>query len=585
MGKKLTGYASIDNPQSKNSTFLEKKPIIPNTDIYTTLKLLSAFYLNNIAIDCLDLKASYKQLLKDSVIISKAFKELGVKKGEIVSVAMPNFYQALAAFFACNRIGAVITFLDPSLAIDGISEYINLFESPIYINFNKSAEFNKKIKEKTNVKYIITLDKSKINSLNLNEEISEKGYHIDFNMLGTIGNYQKRKIEFPNFGKDNALILYTSGTTGKSKEVVLTNENVLAAEIYAKNTSHTENIKGPKTLVCVPFSYPYGLITSALTSLLWGKESILAPNISKDTISYYYKKNPSIVFGSPALLDLTINNIPKEQDLSSVTHFISGGDFLTVQHAQRGYDFFKQHGVKSLEIGNGAGNAETVSIGSTPVGVPLKQETAGKTIVGSKVMIIDPDTHEEKKYGEEGLLLVSGKHVFKEYFKNPELTAKSKIIINNVEYFNTETLGYLDEDGYFYLTGRNSRFYIMSSLNKVYCDKVQTLIANFKYVKDCAVVKVPDHDQLYVNKAYIVLNEKYKDYENIEENIYDMFYMPIETELGIMQLKSYEIPTYIEFIPELPRKKGTDKVDYAMLEIDAVEKMPKSKKLSRLKNV
>ncbi len=583
--KKLTGYPSIDNPQSINSTYFEKNPIIPNMDIYTTLKLLSSFYLNNSAIDCLDLKASYGQLLKDSVTISKALKELGVKKGDIISIAMPNFYQALAAFFACNRIGAVITFLDPSLGIDGIADYINLFESPIYINYDKNDDFNKKIKEKTNVKYIITLDRSKINTLNLNEKLSEKGYHIDFNMLGTIAKYKKRMLEFPHFGKENALILYTSGTTGKSKEVVLTNENVLAAEIYAKNTSHTENIKGPKTLVCVPFSYPYGLITSALTSLLWGKEAILAPDISKDTISYYYKKQPSIVFGSPALLDLTINNIPAKQDLSSVTHFISGGDFLTVQHAQRGYEFFKLHGVKNLEIGNGAGNAETVSIGSTPVGVPLKQETAGKIIVGSKVMIIDPETHKEKKYGEEGLLLVSGKHIFKEYYKNPELTAKSKIVINNTEYFNTETLGYIDQDGYFYITGRNSRFYIMSSLNKVYCDKIQNFISYFKYVKDCAVVKVPDNDLLYVNKAYIVLNENYRSCNNIEEIINEMFYMPIQTDAGIVQLKPYEIPSYIEFISELPRKKGTDKVDYALLEKDAIEKLSKSKKLTRLKNV
>ena len=144
------------------------------------------------------------------------------------------------------------------------------------------------------------------------------------------------------------------------------------------------------------------------------KEAILAPDISKDTISYYYSKNPNIVFGSPALLDLTIKNIPNNQDLSSVTHFISGGDFLTPQHAKRGNDFFEQHGA-TVEIGNGSGNAETVSSGTTPIGVPLRPETAGKILVGSKVMIVDPDTMEEKKYGEEGMLCVSGKHVFKEY--------------------------------------------------------------------------------------------------------------------------------------------------------------------------
>ena len=101
------------------------------------------------------------------------------------------------------------------------------------------------------------------------------------------------------------------------------------------------DIKGPKTLTCVPFSYPYGFVTSALTSLLWGKEAILAPDIGKSTIGSYYAKKPNIIFGSPALLELTLHNVPPEQDLSSVTHFISGGDFLTVQQAQRGTDFLK----------------------------------------------------------------------------------------------------------------------------------------------------------------------------------------------------------------------------------------------------
>ena len=121
--KKLTGYASIDNPQSIGSTFLEKNPIIPSVNIYTLLKLLSKGKLDNPAVDCLDLKANYKQLLDDSVTISLALKELGVKKGDIISVAMPNLYQALAAYFACNRIGAVTTFLDAVATPEEVNSY------------------------------------------------------------------------------------------------------------------------------------------------------------------------------------------------------------------------------------------------------------------------------------------------------------------------------------------------------------------------------------------------------------------------------------------------------------------------------
>ena len=196
-----------------------------------------------------------------------------------------------------------------------------------------------------------------------------------------------------------------------------------------------------------------------------------------------------------------MRSIQEGEDLSSVTHFISGGDFLTLAHAKRANKFFKEHGAINIEIGNGSGNAETVSIGSTPVGVPLRQETAGKILVGTNTMVVNPDTMEELKYGEEGLICVSGKHVFKGYYKNEELTSGVKFKRNGREYYKTGTLGIIDEEGYLTITGRQSRFYIMSSLNKVYCDHVQSVISTFDEVKECAVVKVPDEDKLYVNKG------------------------------------------------------------------------------------
>ena len=188
-------------------------------------------------------------------------------------------------------------------------------------------------------------------------------------------------------------------------------------------------------------------------------------------------------------------------------------------------------------------------------------------------MIVDPDTMKELSYGKEGLLLVSGKHVFKEYYKNPELTKEVKIEINGREYYNTGTMGFIDRDGYFTVTGRQSRFYIMSSLNKVYCDNVQNIIAAYDGVSDCAVVKVPDRDLLFVNKAYIVLDVGFAPSAETEGKIRKMLTHSVLTPSGrTVQLKPYEMPTYIEFVPSLPRKSGTEKIDYQLLEQDALNK-------------
>ena len=577
---KITGYPSIDNPQSRNAGFFEKNPIIPSLDTYTILKILSKRNRDLPAIDSNDLKATYQQLLDDADKLSLAFKELGVKKKDIVTISLPSNYQAIVCFFALNKIGAITTFIDNYSSKEEINHYLNNYESPIFINFNKSIEENNEIKQKTNVSHIITLSNELTNS-----RCFDSDYHlncsddfINFNSLGSIAKYQKELIHIPNKGNDDSLILYTSGSTGQPKAVVLTNKNVLSAQMYAGNTSHTENITATKTMTCVPLRYPYGMVTSLLTSLLWGKEAIMTPNWDSNTVEYYYRKKPNIIFGSPAVLDLSMKFLPNDINLSFISHFISGGDFLTVQHADRGYKFFREHNNDYVEIGNGCGNAETVSIGSTPVGVPLKQSTAGKILVGSTAMIIDKDIpddtpiknislNDEKKYYEVGELCISGKHVFKEYFGEPDKTACAKFIKDGKEFFRTGTLGFIDNDGYFTPTDRKSRFYIRSTGHKVYLDNVQNIInASDIRIADCAAVKKADENELFINKVFVVLEPGIIPSDDLKREIFDKLLLPVAYGGKTTQLKEYEIPKDIIFVKELPRKEGTEKIDYQVLE-------------------
>lgn len=593
--KELTGYASIDLPQTKDSTFFEKNPIIPNIDMITILKLLSRKTRDNQAIDCNELHATYQQLIDDSHTLFLSFKELGIKKGDIVTLSLPSNYQAICSFFALNELGAITTFIDTYASESEVLSYLSKYQSPILINCDKTREQNENIKKKSNVKNIITLSTSKSNSKDIFNDYkeNESDIYLDFHSLGSLASYQKNKIHLPNKGNDDSLILYTSGSTGQPKAVVLTNKNILSAQMYAGNTSHTENITGTKTMTCVPLRYPYGMVTSLLTSLLWGKEAIMTPDWDWNTVKYYYSKNPNIVFGSPAVLDLTMKFIPNDMDLSQMSHFISGGDFLTVEHANQGYDFFRNHNNNNIEIGNGCGNAETVSIGSTPVGVPLKQSTAGKILVGTTPLIIDkdipddrpienPNALQEKKYHEVGELCLSGANVFKEYYGEPDKTECSKFIKNGKIYFRTGTLGFIDEEGYFTPTDRKSRFFIRSTGHKVYLDNVQRIIgASCDKISDIACVKVPDEDELYVTKAYVVLKDGVSPDEITEQEIYNSLLIPIMNNGKEEQLKEYEVPRQIEFIDELPRVSGTEKIDYNILEKKALIVNQKVKKLKR----
>lgn len=523
-----------------------------------------------VAIDCGDLTVTYKELFQDAKTFSEGLRGLGVSKGQIVSIYMPNIYQAVVAFLACNRIGAVATFINYGASDDEIIEYVKLYESPILISYDKTENEYKKVLDNSQVKYIIALSRDDVNSRMTERSIGkEDSCIIGFNHIKNYSGDMTTK-SGKVYGDDEALILYTSGTTGKPKSVVLTNTNILAAGMYCKNDSKANSLVGKRTLICVPFTYPYGFCTSLISTLLTGKTAILAPDISMDTVTYYMGKQPNIIFGSPALLELIIRNVPEDMDLSSVGFFLSGGDFLSVSNYNRGKEFFKNHNAKDMTIGNGSGNAETVSCGTNPIGVSEKPDTAGKVLVGTEIMIVDPETMEQKKIGEEGMLCHSGKHVFKEYYRDPELTNEVKFEYDGKVFFKTGTLGSIDEDGYFKLTGRLSRFYILSTLNKVYLDHVQSIMDSFDCVEECAVVKVEDAKMLFVNKAFIVLKKGLEKGDEILHHLHELCKKPTALSDGeVKQLKWYEIPTYVEFVDALPRRSGTDKIDYMKLENEA----------------
>lgn len=576
-----TGYPSIDKTHEEGYSFLDKNPFIPNMSIYNAINLLSTFYRKEEAIDCINLNVNYDEMLRDAVTLSKTFKELGIKKGDIISVAMPNFYQGVVVYLAANRIGAVTAFINSMSSIEEVLGYLNEFESSLFINYDKDDEYNKKITSNSKVRNIITLRKDEINSKNFINNLSNANGYSDFltfNDVGVISKFYNKPIYTLYSGKENAQILFTSGSTGNPKSVVLTNENIMASGIYMKNSGRIKTKVGERCLVCVPFSYPYGLDTSTIMSLLCGRTAILAPSLTKDNIRYYLSKNPNYVFGSPALLELIKRNVLDSDDLSSIHTFISGGDFLSSKQNMAGVEFFRSHNSNAV-ICNGAGNAECGGANTNAVGLELRLETVGRVLIGPDYMVVNPNTMEEVKYGEEGMLCISGKHVFKEYYKDEEKTREVKFIHQGREYYKTGNIGVLDRDGYFTLTGRSSRFYIRSDLNKVYLEHIQNVLSLIDVVDSCCVVPKPDKDLLFTNKAYVVLKKGILPTKEVEDYIINMCSKPLFNSVTdeYIQLKPFEIPESVTFLDSLPLTKA-DKVDYKLLENMTKEESIKIKK-------
>ena len=574
--KKETGYPSIDKVHFKGTKFSERHPIIPSISFSDIMDLMFFIQGDHNIVDCLDLEVNTKEFKKDSLLFAKALLELGVRPNDVVVVSMPNYYQAIPVFKATNMIGAVTTYLNPLASIEETKEYLNKYESPIFITYYKGEEYNNSIKQGTKVKHIISMKEEFVNSRDFymkGECIVGNKDDVYMHELGEVANYQKGRVNKHFGGKQDALILYTSGSTGKAKSLLFTNENLVSSCIYLKNSTHVPKVteSDKRWMNVVPFMYPYGFGASVLQTFLSGREVILTPNLSPENISYYYSKKPHLVFGSPAHLELTKRNLPKEQDLSGLKIYLSGGDYLSVSQSHDAIAYFKEHGADTT-ISNSSGTGETLGCSTNAMNVPYRPETVGQLVVGPKYVIINPDTGKEVKYGETGVLCTKGKHVFKGYYKDQKLTDEIMIDYKGEKYYMTGNVGYLDKDRYFTLVGRASRFFIINTLNKVYCELVQSVVSNIDVVDSCAIVPKPNEESLYKSKAYVVLKPGIIPNSDTERHIIESSYKTYvdKTTNDVVTLKEYEVPESVTFLDELPRTEA-GKIDYEKLKKMAEE--------------
>lgn len=236
-------YPSKLRLHEKDATFLQKHPIIPECSIFSLINYTSRKYRKEIAVEDISETITFERLIENAKILAKSLQNLGLKKGDILTMVVPNCYQGIEIFFAANSIGIVVTFLNSHSPIQEVEQYLKMYGSSVLV-IEKCTEDEKEfLCKEGNIQYIVTLED--IRSQN------DESFVISYESLFHI-NTKSRKRNI--FGKKcDAMILYTSGTTGKPKSVVLTNKNIIATAIYLKNSSHVIRKSGEKSLVCVPF--------------------------------------------------------------------------------------------------------------------------------------------------------------------------------------------------------------------------------------------------------------------------------------------------------------------------------------------
>ena len=532
-------------------------------------------YPNVVAFDFMGKSTTYRSLVREIENCAKALKTIGVREGDKVTIAMPNCPQAIYMFYAVNLVGGIANMIHPLSAEKEIEFYLNESESVTAITLDQFYHKFERIRENTKVINIIiasvkdALSKPIRAGYMLTEgrkiaKIPEDAPVImwkDFMRLSRSCFYKTFKVK--RTGSDPAVILYSGGTTGTTKGIVLTNLNfnALAAQIVATNPMFRP---GDRMLSAMPLFHGFGLGVCIHSMLANGGRCILIPRFTaKSYAKQIVKYKCNFIAGVPTLYEALLR-LPSMDgaNLSSLKGVFSGGDSLSIELKKKFDKFLYDHNA-TVQVREGYGTTETVTACCLTPTHMFKEGSIGLPFPDTYIKIVEPGTDREVPYGTEGEILLAGPTVMKEYMKHPEETAQTlRTHADGLTWVYTGDLGVMDEQGFIYFRGRAKRMIISSGYN-VYPGQIENVLDAHDAVQMSCVIGVPDAYKMQKVKAFVKLKDDAAATEETKQDILDYC---------ARHVAKYAMPYDIEFRDDMP-KTLVGKVAYRVLEEEELAKL------------
>lgn len=540
---------------------------------YPNSSMVEQVYLSNekapqaIAYQFQGKKTTYNDFVKKIERTAKAFFAAGIRRGDRVTICMPNTPQAVDSFYALNRIGAVPVMIHPLSAPGEIEFFVKKTSSRAILTLDM---FYEKVEsalqsEKDTVKIIVTQIKDELPvPLNLLYplKVKEKPKKPKYGravMWSQFINRGKSISDLPEaFPKydDVAVILFSGGTTGTTKGILLTNHNMNALALQTGKAAKF-SLDGLRMLSVMPLFHGFGLGIGIHTPLIFGGTCILVPQFNVKTYADLIKKEkPNVIPGVPTLFEALLRTEGLEGfDLSFLRGVFCGGDSLSVELKKKVDAFLTEHNAM-VQIREGYGTTECVTASCLTPYDTYKEGSIGVPYPDMYYKIVEPGTNREMPTGEEGEICISGPTVMKGYLDTPEETeATLKQHGDGRIWLHTGDLGVIDEDGFVYFRQRIKRLIIVSGYN-VYPSRVENVIDSHPDVLYSCAIGIKDPYKMHKVKAFVVLRPSVKPSEQIKDEILNKCRE---------QVSKFAVPAEIEFRSELP-KTLVGKVAYRELE-------------------
>lgn len=491
MGKtELTGYPSIDKPWLKYYTEDAISTSFPQQTIFESILQNNKQHPTDIALLYFGKKISYKMLFAEIDKTAKAFVFAGVKTGDNVVLCMPAVPETIYAVLALNRLGANAVLLNPLFSETQLVDRIRETEATILLVINELYQVVEKVIPQTNIKTVVACPA--VNSLGLVAKILKKVRIIEGTVDWNIFVKQGQSSILPNIPPYQAdypaIMVYSSGTTGASKGIQLTNDSVNST-IYEGVQIGFSWKRGDRWFSQVPIWFSTGICASTLVPLRYGISIILEPLYDfKIFYQHILKYKPNFMITACGLLDYLMMNCPKSNAYKEFKFLCVGGEYVTrgaetkynqwLKNNGNGYGLYKGYGMCECGGTVTASSPKCNAIGSAGIPTP--------NVV---VSAFDPLTNTELKYGQRGEIRVLTPCRMSGYYKQPEATAQffHRDELGHV-WACTGDMGYVAEDGNVYVDGRLSESYINKKGKTIYLFDIERAVLSVESVRQCRAI-------------------------------------------------------------------------------------------------
>lgn len=564
-------YPSIDKPWMKHLSKRAKGLQVPEGTMFDQIYENNKDYPNELALKYMDIQVTFAEMWEHIEEVVKALNALGVREGEIITIAMPNTPEFVYLAYAINRVGAVMNIIHPLPGKEELLGYLEEAQSRYFFMFDGTYAIIKDDLKNTSVEKAIVV--SPAYSL---APIKRKLYQLakfpklDKTMCIDWKAFLKNGVNSPaTTGKTDsdamAVISHTGGTTGEPKGVMLTNRAMNSVAYQVWQTFDLADRRQLTILVVLPPFVNYSFVNGIHEGLTMGDTLALLPEFKPEDFADYYKQYKPNVINSIPQYCLAMLNDPKlkDMDLSELKYVVAGGEAMDATAEAELNAFLKDHGA-DMQVTKGYGCTEFTSVVTYTYPEVNFLHSVGIPFPFVNVMIVDPDTNEELPCGERGEICVTGPSLMLGYYKNQEATDEViKVHADGQRWFHMGDLGFVDEDGIVFITGRIKRIIMTKgddgNVTKMFPDRIENAVNKCEDVNASCVVGVKDDERIHYPKVYIELKDETMDKDLAREHI---------LEICRKKLPNYQIPVEIEFMRELPRTER-GKIDYKVLDTDS----------------